>query len=49
MNDGANPAAFGKLLCVIRDLLITKKFGLELEPEGDVSKPWEIVCFSGKD
>ena len=45
-NDGMNHAAFCKLIQVLRYALITKNFGLKLEPLCDARKLWEIVCFS---
>ena len=35
-----------ELLCVIRYVLDTKNLYLKLEPTGNASEPWEIVCFS---
>ena len=46
VNNGANPAAFCELLCVIMSILNIKNLGLKFEPSGDTSKPWEILCFS---
>ena len=48
-NYSVNPAAFHKLLCVMMFVLDMKNLGFKLEPTGDVSKPWEIVCFSNSD
>ena len=45
-NDGANLAAFKKLLYMNFCLLDTKNFGLKLEQNRNDIKPWEIVCFS---
>ena len=38
VNDGANPAAFCELFCVIRYVLDIN-LGLNLEPSGNASKP----------
>ena len=46
VNYGANPAAYKKLLRVIKYVINTKNFGLKVEPTGNSSKPWEIICFS---
>ena len=48
-NDGANYAAFKELLCVIKYVLDTKRFGLKLEPTGNANIPSEKVCFSDSD
>ena len=48
-NDGANPAAYKELLCVIKYVLDTKNLGLKIKPTGNSKKPWEIVCFSNND
>ena len=45
-NNGANPAAYKKLLCVIKYVLDMKNLGLKIEPKGNSNKPWEIICFS---
>ena len=45
-NDGANPAAYKKLLHVVKYVLDTKNLGLKIEPMGNSNKPWEIVYFS---
>ena len=45
-NDGANPAAYKELLCVIKYVLNTKKLGLRIKPMGNSNEPWEIICFS---
>ena len=45
-NDGANPAAYKELLCVIKYILNTKNFGLKIEPTGNSNEPWKIVFFS---
>ena len=49
VNDCVNPAAFCKLLHVIRYVLVTKNLCLKLEPSGDASEPWKIVCFNDSD
>ena len=41
-----NPAAYKKLLHVIRYVIDTKNLGLKIEPTGNYNKPWEIICFS---
>ena len=48
-NDGANPAAYKELLCVIKYVLDTKKLRLRIEPMGNSDEPWEIICFSNSD
>ena len=48
-NDGANPAAYKELLCVIKYVIDTKSLWLKIEPTGNSTKPWEIVCFSDSD
>ena len=45
-NDGANPAAYKELLCMIKYVIKTENLGLRLESMGNSDKPWEIVCFS---
>ena len=45
-NDGANPAAYKELLCVIKYVLDMKNLGLMIKPTGNSKEPWEIVCFS---
>ena len=48
-NDGANPAAYKELLCVIKYVMDTKNLGFKIEPMGNSNEPWEIVCFSNSD
>ena len=48
-NDNAKPAAFCELLQVIRYVLDTKNLGFKLEPTGNASKPWKIICSSHSD
>ena len=48
-NDGANPAAYKKLLHVIKYVIDTKNLGLKIEPIGNSNQPWEIVYFSNRD
>ena len=48
-NDGVNPAAYKKLLCVIKYVIDKKNLGLEIEPKRNSNKPWEIVCFYNSD
>ena len=45
-NNGANPAAYKELLCVIKYVLDTKNFGLKIKPMGNSNEPCEIICFS---
>ena len=47
--NGANPAAYKVLLHVIKYVINTKSLGLKIEPMGNSSEPWEIVCFSDSD
>ena len=44
-NNGANPAAFKELLCVIK-YLDMKNLGLKIEHTGNSNEPWEIICYS---
>ena len=46
VNNGANPAAYKELLCVIKYVIDTKNLGLKIEPMKNSNEPWEIVCFS---
>ena len=39
-NDGANPAAYKELLCVIKYALDTKNLGLKIKHTGNSNKPW---------
>ena len=48
-NNGANPAAYKELLCVIKYVLDTNNFGLKIEPMGNSNKQWEIICFGNND
>ena len=41
-----SPAAFHEFLPVIKYVLETKVFGLKLEPSGNTSKPYKIMCFN---
>ena len=49
VNDGANPAAYKQLLCVVKYVIDTEMLGLKIEPTENSNKPWEIVCFSIRD
>ena len=48
-NDGANPAAYKELQCVIKYVLDTKNLGLKIKPTGSSNEVWEIECFSNID
>ena len=45
-NDGANAAAYKKLLHVIKYVLDTKNLGLKIELMGKSNEPWGKVCFT---
>ena len=45
-NDGANPAVYKELLCVIKYVLDMKNHELKIEPMGSSNKLWKIVYFS---
>ena len=45
-SDGANSAAFNKLLNVIKHVFDTRNLGLKIEPTGNANKPKEIVCLA---
>ena len=45
-NDGENPVAYKRLLCMIKYVINTKNLGLRIKPMGNSDEPWEIVCFS---
>ena len=49
VNYGANPVAFKELLCLIKHVLDTKKFGLKLEATGNANEAKETVCFCNSD
>ena len=40
---GANPAAFKKLLHVIKYNLDPNDLGLKIKPTGNTNKPWDII------
>ena len=44
-NNGANPAAYKELLCVLKYILDTKNLVLKIEPVSNSKEPWEIICF----
>ena len=48
-NDFANPAAYKKLLHVIKYLIKTKNIGLKIKCTRDSSEPWKIICYSDSD
>ena len=48
-NDGANPAAYKELLCMIKYIIETENLGLRLEPMGNSNEPWKIICCSNSD
>ena len=44
--DCANPAAFLKIQHVIKNVLDSRNFGLEIEPNRNEEEAWYIVCFN---
>ena len=48
-NEGANFAAYKKLLCVIKYVIDTKNLGLKIKPMEVSNEPWKIVCFNDSD
>ena len=49
VNNGASPAVFMELLCVIKHALNKRNLELKIEQIWNADKPWEIVCFSDSD
>ena len=48
-NNGANPATYKELLCVIKYVLDTKNLGFKIESTENSNEPREIICFSDSD